>query len=91
MLSYLKKIGHNEDNLIAIGIAWTVGLAFFTLGGFYFTTIAGSAHVVDLQEADMIGGLRGMLVGFIVGVIVATFITIQYPKWTAADEAAEHH
>ena len=94
MISYLKKIGHNEDNLIAIGIAWTIGVVFFTLAGFYFTTIAGSPHIVDLQTHDMQNGLKGMLIGFILGVLVATFITIFYPKWTAADEAAEaeaHH
>ena len=89
MISYLKKIGHNEDNLIAMGIAWTIGIVFFTLAGLYMSLIINSDHQIDFQDHDFRGALPGMGLGFLIGLSVALFVTIMYPKWTAADEAAE--
>ncbi|MDX2064447.1 MAG: hypothetical protein SFX74_01765 [Fimbriimonadaceae bacterium] len=88
-MTFLEKISAKEDNLLAIGAAWTVGMLWFTTGGFYLGTIIGSDHKIDLQVPLVSGpGVVGMLVSIVVGAIVATLVTIIYPKVTASDDAA---
>jgi len=92
-VKFIEQLKSDEGNLFAAGIAWTIGLLWFTIGGFYLGTIFGSKHVMDLQVWNMQShGLTGMGVGFVVGVLVALFITFNYPKATARDaaKAAEH-
>lgn len=90
--SAYQKAAENES-IYAIAIAWTVGLLFFTLAGFYFTTIAISPHYYDLQVSDMEGSVAGGAIGFFIGVVVALVITLAYPKITENDarHEAEHH
>lgn len=91
-VTFLEKITAKEDNLLAIGAAWTVGMLWFTLGGFYMGTIIGSDHKIDLQVPLVVGpGVVGMIVGTIIGVIFATLVTLIYPKVTAADDADHVH
>jgi hypothetical protein len=91
-VKFLEQLKSDEGNLFAIGIAWTIALLWFTIGGFYLGTIFGSKHVMDLQVWNMKShGLTGMGVGFAVGVCVALFITINYPKVTARDAAMAEH
>jgi predicted histidine transporter YuiF (NhaC family) len=90
MLKHIKRAAErNEDNAIAMGLAWTVGVLFCTAAGFYFTNIASSKHIVDLQTKDMKASLIGAALGFLVGVLIALAVTFIYPRWTARDE--EHH
>lgn len=89
-MKFIDQLKANEGNLLAAGIAWTIGLAWFTLGGFYLGTIFGKKHVYDLQAKDISGiGLNGMIIGLLVGIAVASFITFAYPKSTKRDEEAE--
>jgi uncharacterized membrane protein YdcZ (DUF606 family) len=90
-VSYWERLKSNEGNLFAIGIAWTVGLLWFTVGGFYFGTIVTRQKEIDLQLPQIQGGLQWAGIGFGVGVVVATLITIFYPRATAADDAHEPH
>ena len=97
MLKLLGKVFKHaadyEDNLIAIGIAWFVGTVICTLIGFYFGTVCGSDHVVDFQPKDMAAGFKGGAIGFVIGVGIALWVTIQYPKATRRDDltANGHH
>jgi len=89
-MSLLEKIKSREDNIFAIGIAWTFGLLWFTGGGFYLGTIVGKKHEIDLQVRDMAGpGLTGMLTGFLVGVVVALLVTFIYPNYTSREKREE--
>jgi uncharacterized membrane protein len=95
-VKFVEQLKSDEANLFAAGIAWTIGLLWFTIGGFYLGTIFGSKHVIDLQPWNMNShGLTGIGVGFIVGVCVALFVTVNYPRVTARDaknaEEHDHH
>ncbi len=95
MLKLLGKVfkhaAHYEDNLIAIGIAWFVGTIICTLVGFYFGTVAGSPHIKDFQPSDMAAGFKGGAIGLGVGILIAIWVTIQYPKSTQRDDLSTSH
>jgi len=91
-MKFIERIKSDEGNMFAIGIAWTIGLLWFTLLGFYLGTIIDSKHVIDLQVAQMKGGgLTGLIIGFIVGATIATGVTLFYPRVTAKEAAEEEH
>lgn len=98
-MKFIERIKAEEGNVYAIGIAWTIGLLWFSLLGFYLGTISDSKHIIDLQVKEMRGGgLTGLIIGFLVGATIATLVTIFYPMVTAKEaerEAAEaehgHH
>ena len=95
MLKLLGKVfkhaAHYEDNLIAIGIAWFVGTIVCTLVGFYFGTVAGSNHIIDFQPKDMVAGFKGAGIGLAVGIFIAIWVTIQYPRATQRDDLSGKH
>ena len=80
-----KHAAHFEDNLVAITIAWIIGLLVAPLAGFYLGTIFGSDHVIDLQTKDMMNGFVGAGIGLAIGVVGALIMTIVYPKVTLRD------
>ena len=80
-----KHAAHYEDNLIAIGAAWTVGPIIGTLAGFYLATIFGSDHIVDLQAKDINNGFLGAAVGLGLSVVFAIWVTVMYPRATKRD------
>lgn len=80
-----KHAAHFEDNLIAITIAWILGLTVAPLGGFYLGTIFGSEHVIDLQTKDMVNGFYGAGIGLVLGLTGAIIVTVVYPRVTARD------
>lgn len=89
-MTWFEKFKSREDNLLAAGIAWTVGILFFSFSGFYLGTIVGKAHVYDLQVRDLAGpGLNGLIIGFVTGVVFALAVTFIYPSFTARDEKEE--
>lgn len=77
----------DEETLLALGLYWTVGMLFFTLGGFYLANIVAVPipHDRDLQVRDMANSLRGAAVGAAIGVVFGLFWTFVYPRLTRKD------
>jgi F0F1-type ATP synthase membrane subunit c/vacuolar-type H+-ATPase subunit K len=96
-MKLFERMKSREDNLLAAGIAWTIGIFWSVTFGFYMGCIAGSPHEIDIQKPLMAGsGLTGAGIGLIFGVSLALFFTVVYPRWTAEDareeaEADAHH
>jgi hypothetical protein len=85
----LQRLLRREDIRFGVAISWALGLSLAPLAGFYFGTIAGSPHVVDLQVADMENGLRGAGIGLLIGVGMALATTILYPTYKEREELIE--
>lgn len=79
------KKGWDEGNLFAVAIG--IGLTVFwgPLLGFYMGTVFGSAHINDLQHADIMNGLIGAGIGFLVGLAGLITILVVYPSRTKKD------
>ncbi len=89
-MKLIERITAREDNVLAAGIAWTVGIFWCVTFGFYFGCLAGSPHIMDFQQALLAGpGLTGAGIGLLVGLAFALFFTIVYPRWTAEDAKEE--
>ena len=75
----------DEGNWFALALG--IGLTIFwgPLLGFYMGTVFGSAHVNDLQHADILNGLKGAGIGFVVGLIALITILVMYPSRTKQD------
>lgn len=89
-LKPVKRLIDHEDARLGVAVAWLVGGPVLTLAGFYFMTVAGSEHKVDLQYPDIQRGFIGAAIGAAVGIIMATLVTIFYPKAVEADAHQSH-
>lgn len=76
----IEQINDFPEVKLALGFSWALGLSIAPLAGFYFGTIAGSKHVIDLQSNDLVSGFYGAAIGLIVGVVFSLGLTIWYPR-----------
>ena len=82
-----RKPFADEETLLALGLYWTVGMLFFTLGGFYLANIAvvPVPHDRDLQPMDLQRSLVGAAIGAGIGALLGLFMTAVYPRLTRRD------
>lgn len=82
--SVRKLLVHHEVQM-AFTLVWVWGPVILTLAGFYLGTWIFSQHVKDLQGADIDKGVIGAVIGLVISIIVATCVSLVYPKKIAAE------
>jgi hypothetical protein len=86
----------DEGNWFALALGILLAFLWGPLLGFYMGTVFGSDHFYDLQHQDMLNGLKGAGIGFVVGVCGLLYILKVYPSRTKKDfedwkEENSHH
>lgn len=93
MKDRLKAHFADEETLLAVAIAWTVGILFFTLGAFYMGNIMAvpPPHEGDITPAVMVTSFKWALGGLGLGVLFAAVFTVVYPRFTRRDYDHDMH
>ncbi len=87
----LQKFIDQGEKAYAIITAWILGPLCFTVFGFYFGTIAADpTHVGDLREPLIVDGLYYALGGLAIGIAVAVFVTLWYPRQVDSEPESLH-
>ncbi|MFZ4507629.1 MAG: hypothetical protein ACOYON_08040 [Fimbriimonas sp.] len=87
--AFVTKFFENEEIWIPKLASVLVGGPVLTIWGFYIGTIVGPDHAVDLQWHDLRYGVIGAGIGALVGLLIAVYAWVIFPKSVAAE--SDHH
>jgi hypothetical protein len=87
----IQHLLDDDDKIMAVLVAWLVGIPVLAIAGFIFMTIAGTTHEIDLQAYDLRRGLIGLGAGAGLGALIAIMVTTVYTKLVDREKHSHEH